>query len=394
MVQPLHLGIRVAGGTQRQNGKTSCRKVGVQTILNISEYATNENPKSLTLLSRACYAGNSSCMDNVTHTLTGLMLSRAGLNRLTPHAAAILMLSANAADIDVASALGGSLRFLEYHRGITHSLIAIPLMAMLPVLLVWLLARTRLPWRRAYLVSLAGAASHPLLDWTNMYGVRLLSPWSERWYRADIHSVVDAWIWTVLLLALAAPALSRLVSSEIGARPGTGRGWAVLALCFFATYSFGRYLLHSRAVATLDARLYGNEAPLRVAAIPTPFNPFRWAGLVETEGFYFIYDDLNLLREFDPSGGSVFPKPSASPEIERARDTETFRAFLAFSQYPLWRVTPLAVPEGGKRVEAMDLRFGSPPQPRFVATAVLDHALRVERSWFAFGDLSVPGSRR
>jgi len=66
-----------------------------------------------------------------------------------------------------------------------------------------------------------------------MYGVRLLSPWSERWYRADIHSVVDAWIWAVLLLALAAPALSRLVSSEIGARPGTGRGWAALALCFF-----------------------------------------------------------------------------------------------------------------------------------------------------------------
>jgi inner membrane protein len=333
-------------------------------------------------------------MDNVTHALTGLMLSRAGLNRLTPHGAAILILAANAPDIDVAAAMGGSLQYLECHRGFTHSLIAIPLMAMLPVVLVRIFARKPFPWIRAYLVSLAGAASHPLLDWTNMYGVRLLSPWSERWYRADIHSVVDVWIWAVLLLACAAPALSRLVSSEIGARSGTGRGWAVFALCFFVAYSFGRHLLHSRAVATLDARLYDNEAPLRVAAIPTPFNPFLWIGLVETKGYYSVYDDLNLLREFDPAAGTVLLKPSAGPEIERARNTEAFRVFLTFSQYPLWRVTPLAEPEGGKRVEAMDLRFGAPPQPRFVATAVLDRALQVERSWFAFGAISVPDSRR
>src|SRR5262252_6337057 len=37
-------------------------------------------------------------MDNLTHTAIGLFLSRAGLNRLTPRATAILLLASNAPD--------------------------------------------------------------------------------------------------------------------------------------------------------------------------------------------------------------------------------------------------------------------------------------------------------
>jgi hypothetical protein len=33
----------------------------------------------------------------------------------------------------------------------------------------------------------------------------------------------------------------------------------------------------------------------------------------------------------------------------------------------------------------MDLRFGAPPEARFVATALLDRESRVRRAWFAFG---------
>ena len=39
-------------------------------------------------------------MDNITHSLTGLMLSRAGLNRISPEATWVLLLAANAPDID------------------------------------------------------------------------------------------------------------------------------------------------------------------------------------------------------------------------------------------------------------------------------------------------------
>ena len=46
---------------------------------------------------------------------------------------------------------------------------------------------------------------------------------------------------------------------------------------------------------------------------------------------------------------------------------------------------PLADPEGGTRVEAMDMRFGSPAQPGFVAAAIVNNRAQVVRSWFSFG---------
>ena len=117
-------------------------------------------------------------MDQLTHTATGLFLSRAGLDRLTPYAAPILMLAANAPDIDiVAAARRRSLNYLNYHRHLTHSVFMLPLMALLPVLLVRLFARRPLRWggRVPDLRHRAWPATW-LLDATNVYGVRLLLP--------------------------------------------------------------------------------------------------------------------------------------------------------------------------------------------------------------------------
>ena len=169
-----------------------------------------------------------------------------------------------------------------------------------------------------------------------------------------------------LLVAALAPGLARLVSSEIGAKPASGRGWALTALVFLLVYPAGRAVLHQRALAVLDARLYEGTAPIRVAAFPGPVNPFRWRGLVETSQFYAIFD-LNLLREFDPSAGQLLYKPELGPQesaaTEAARRTESFRVFLDFSQFPLWRYAPADAPEGAMRVEVVDLRFGVPPSP-------------------------------
>ena len=46
-------------------------------------------------------------MDNLTHSLIGVALSRAGLNRVTPHATAILLLAVNLPDLDIISLVDG-----------------------------------------------------------------------------------------------------------------------------------------------------------------------------------------------------------------------------------------------------------------------------------------------
>lgn len=299
----------------------------------------------------------------------------------------VLLLAANAPDIDVVSAFGGALTYLEYHRHITHALAAIPVLALLPVLLAQVFYRKRTHLRSDYVLSLVGVASHVALDYTNIYGIRLKLPFSSEWFQMDALNVVDIWIWAALLISVFAPALARLVSSEIGARPRSrypGRGFPLFALTFLAVYLFGRSMLHRRAMAVLESRLYEGSVPSRIAAFPGPTSLFRWRGLVESEAFYILYD-LNLADDFDPAAGRVFYKPASGPQIEAARRTYVFRKYLEFAQFPLWRVTPVAEPEGAVRVEAMDLRFGAPPDRRFIVTAIIDSQLKVQRAWFEFG---------
>src|SRR3954454_11904230 len=205
-------------------------------------------------------------MDNLTHTAIGLFLSRAGLNKWTPLATPILLLAANAPDLDVVSAAAGSLTYLDFHRHLTHSIAAMPLMAALSAGLVRLIARKPIRWAGAIGAAMIGVATHLLLDYTNVYGIRLLLPFSARWLRLDLTSVIDVWIWAALLIAIAAPFLGRLVASEItsgGAKARAhGRGFAWFALLFVLFYNGGRAVLHRRAVATLESRIYQDETPV------------------------------------------------------------------------------------------------------------------------------------
>jgi len=310
------------------------------------------------------------------------------MNRWTPRAAPILILAANAPDIDIVALAGGPLNYLHYHRHLTHSLAAMPLMALLPVLLVRAAGGKPIRWAGAYPAALLAVASHLLLDLTNSYGIRLFLPFSAEWLRLDLNSLADFWIWAIFLLAVAGPFVSGLVGSEIASgsvrEKHHGRGFAVFALSFLLVYDCGRAVLHARATASLDARTYQGAVPLRVAALPDAANPLRWRGLVETGDFYAVAD-VNLAGEFDPSGAAVFPKPEPDPALDAARRTAAIHEFLRFSQFPLWRITPAAEPENGRLVEIFDMRFGSPQAPGFMASALLDAGNRVVKTSFQFG---------
>jgi inner membrane protein len=327
-------------------------------------------------------------MDPLTHTATGLFLGRIGLKRWTPLATPILLLAANAPDIDIVFSAGGSLSYLHYHRHLTHSLLAMPVMALGTVALVRLVSRKKIHWTGAFFAALIAVATHLLLDLTNVYGIRLFLPFSARWLRLDLTNIFDLWIWGVFFICIAGPFLGRLVGSEIASRPLKqplhGRGFAWLALVFLLLYNCGRGVLHARAVGELESRIYDDSAPLRTLAVPGPANPWRWKGVVETANSYAV-DDVDLLGEFDPTHATVYRKPAPDRAIQAAARLPAFQEFLRFSQFPLWRVSPSSELENGKTVEVMDLRFGSPAAPAFMVSATFDANLRPVHSSFQFG---------
>lgn len=324
-------------------------------------------------------------MDNITHSLTGLALARAGFNRLCPHATALLVLSANVPDIDIVVATRGALPYLEAHRGYSHSLLGLPLAAALVVLVVAGAYRQKLPWLRAWLLCCFGVASHLMIDSTNNYGVRLLLPFSSRWFHLDLNSLYDGWILLALVIAAIWPLFARLVSREIGDRSPPGRGIAMFALMFFVLFDCWRGVLHFRAVAQLESHLYNDLPPLQTAALPEPFSPFHWAGVVETVNDFRLAR-MDAFGQFDLEQAQVWYKPAPTPALERAKATEPFRFFLYFARFPVWsEQVVLLKQERGKRIELTDLRFGTPGAGSFHCIALENSNNQVLQSLFTYG---------
>lgn len=334
-------------------------------------------------------------MDNVTHSLTALALARSGLGRLTPRGTLLLLISANLPDIDMVSLFWGTLTNLELHRGYTHSVIVMPVMAALSVGFTSLLGRKKLVWGRAFGVAMIGVASHLLLDWTNGYGIRLLLPVSSEWFFLDINYLYDLVILAVLLLAAFWPLLARLVSDEIGERKKAGPGMAIFALVFFVAYDGARCVMHQRAVAQLDSRMYGQEAPIRVAALPDAVSPLNWQGIVETTSSYRTIP-VSSLVDFDPTTGRTFFKGDWQPSYDIASQTEQFRYLRYYARFPLWRSEPAtlgdsAAAQASERVTLTDLRFGGPPGPALSAEALLDQHHHLVESGLTFFGRSTRG---
>src|SRR5216684_2757563 len=145
-------------------------------------------------------------MDGLTHSLLGLTAAKAGLERFSRYGTAVCVLSANAPDIDVVYGFfGDRWTVLQYHRGITHSIVGTLTLGLLIPSIFWAMERAIAKWRRPriryrglLLASLIAAATHPLMDWTNNYGMRPLLPWNGRWVYGDLVFIVDPYIWLAL----------------------------------------------------------------------------------------------------------------------------------------------------------------------------------------------------
>src|SRR5437879_11357734 len=147
-------------------------------------------------------------MDNLAHSLVGLTSAKAGLERLSPYATTVCVISANAADADFVSLLfGGRWTLLQHHRGITHSVVGTIAIGILVPAIAYAIERIvsiirkrapRIRFRGLLLASVLAAATHPLMDWTNNYGLRPLLPWDGRWFYGDLVFIVDPYMLLVL----------------------------------------------------------------------------------------------------------------------------------------------------------------------------------------------------
>jgi inner membrane protein len=325
-------------------------------------------------------------MENLAHTLLGLSLAKAGLERTTPLATTALVLSSNLTDIDVVVQLnGGVTAYIEHHRGFTHGFVGTAVVAAgltLILLLVDKLFRLRGdPFRRPimpvriFFLSYLGALGHAFMDYTNSYGIRPLEPFDSRWFYGDLAFVVDPWIWLILgsavvwltarsafvsaiwlivgsltglIVALArrnpapdeaaVPDLVRIVWFVglaiiiVGALARWGRrgpGLARWALVLLAVYYVGSALAHRSAI-TLGFRSPPAEAQItNIAAWPAPANPAIWQAVASGPSGIFR-GNLNIgTRQAEWREAGVLDADIAAA-LRTSRDGAVFLRFARF----------------------------------------------------------------
>jgi membrane-bound metal-dependent hydrolase YbcI (DUF457 family) len=280
-------------------------------------------------------------MDPLTHALASYTLKRAAFPRAPRSTTIAMLIAGTIADIDLLSAYVSPSAFLTFYRTYCHSLLA-ALFSSLLVILPFSFHKPsptgqQNPPLPIFLAALSASVLHLLLDLCQSTGVELFWPISTRRFALDWLPHADLWILGILLAGILLPALSRLVTEEIGAKSKGPRGkvGASLALAGAILYIVLRFVLHNSAIAILESRTYRGESPRHAAAFPESNSPFRWHGIVETaSALHEVEIDVGPAASFDPDSAITSYKPEPSPALDAARDTAVARRFLQAARFP------------------------------------------------------------
>ena len=332
-------------------------------------------------------------MDPITHGITGALIGKGVFSeRSGPVAVFAATLGAVFPDVDVVGEVisRDPLAIIKYHRGITHSFVALPLFAALLAWCTRAVARRRgmeaPSWARLTVIYGAGIASHIFLDGTTSFGTRMWAPLSEKRVAWDLMFIFDfvlsscvllpqvaAWIysagdprlgrsralrmwalssvaatlvWAVALVAgypfhLWIVALASALIAALFFLPAVGgwgfrrkrSSWCQAGMWVTAAYICFCALAHHAALRQVQAFAAANHLDVqRIGALPVPPSPLDWGDAIRTQdGVYQARFDLR-----NPEKPSFYLVPDSSPDpfIRRALELPEVQLYWQFARFP------------------------------------------------------------
>jgi inner membrane protein len=251
-------------------------------------------------------------------------------------------------DSDVVTQWFGAVAYLTHHRGLTHSVVMLPLWAGLVAwLMAWCFTVTRTQrsgWKSLYLVALGAIAVHIAGDWITQFGTMLLQPLSRERFGLGAMFIIDLVFSGLLLGALLLAAL------------WPRRRWpAVLGLAAAAAWVGVAWVGQQEALAAGErhARSLGLTAPV-VDVMPRPASPFNWTvSVFDGERYHLAHLNTRRTAPLTATADSNFVRRLSAPYQPEALAT--------------WQVVP---------------RFGGADTPGWVVQAWQHEAFAFYR-WFA-----------
>ncbi|MGC1130817.1 MAG: metal-dependent hydrolase [Candidatus Acidiferrales bacterium] len=379
-------------------------------------------------------------MDTITHGIAGALIGKGYFSERAGKVGIFAAtLGAMFPDSDFVTYAFSSdpLAIVKYHRGITHSFVAMPVWAaLLAAATRWIARRCGYDspsWTMLTLIYAVGLSSHILLDGLTSFGTRMWTPISQRRVAWDWLFIID-FVFTALLLAPQVAAwvhsrreghLARAAAMWVLFTLGAVAAWRVtawanfpfhawvvvligvlFAALFFLPASGGwsfqlrratwcragfwitlAYVIacgfaHHAALAQVKSFAAANNiAADRLAALPLPPSLLDWSGAIRSsDGVYRSRFDL---RQPGPPAFEFAADSPRDPFISRALALSDVRLFWNFARFPVIRSAPgddgtHIVTIGERRSASRDQR-NSPP---FTLRIVFDSdGNEIEEGW-------------
>lgn len=309
-------------------------------------------------------------MDTITQGLLGAVTAQLGFRqRIGRDASWLAAGAAIVPDLDILiyplinlnGSEAGPFGRTVYHRGLSHSLLMVPVLALAVTFIWWWFRRVlknHASFKLLYGCIFVALLSHPLLDWCTSYGTQLLAPLSSRRFALDAMPIIDIIYTPILIMTLAiCYALRR---SKIGtAKTTLIVGWVgfILSVGYITT----GYVMHQRAISALRdlAEEERENQPTEFNAYPQIGTIFLWRVTRQDENSWSAAR-INLLYKSELEAADVNRVPVFENSwVRQARQLPEVQTFTWFA---MGQIRAVYRRENGNHVvDFHDMRYGVEP---------------------------------
>jgi len=296
-------------------------------------------------------------VDPLTHALSGAALARAFPKQpLSTKQLFLIILLAMAPDSDIVLRLISDPVYLQHHRGLTHSLLMLPLWGWL----IFSLSSRQVKQNPVMpkLIALA-LLLHIFLDVVTTYGTMLFAPVSDKRFSVDLLFIIDP----IFSLCLLIPVLLGFIWKRQARRLSTLSFVVALAYLLLA-YSNQQQAIELTRKAHPDA--------IAFHALPLAFSPFNWQLIAEYPDHY-ARAAVNLKPDF----------PGLRPLFDKAFVTTLLSTQMSVPDQIQWQKLPAM-----HTVKHLDQLPGTAFYAWFTRFPVL---LNQNKDAIDFGDLAFGG---
>jgi inner membrane protein len=288
-------------------------------------------------------------VENVAHTLCGLAVADSGFSSRVGRKTAwwTAAITSNLPDLDILTLpILGRNHYMEWHRGVTHSLLACLVIPPLIALIASKVAKQE--FKPLWLLATLCYAAHLALDVPTIWGTMLLLPFSDARISLPWVFIVDIFFLVILTLPYWLGRFTALPRATLSR-------FSLGLLAVYILFCGGMHQLAVNDVhAAAERQGLGAE---HVAAYPAPFLPILWNGVAH-DGDIVYQTGLRVIGGYETELHPVGARNLDHPAVKATLETHVGKRFIEW-----WAGTPTAEIRcsGPMRVVIFrDLKFMSP----------------------------------